>query len=369
MVWLVLLVMSLLIVQRGWAVLQRISLYDCTQFFRILRMLKRLLWLSVGLKVSVGCVAYWAGILEGEPRIAFALGWGLLLLLGEFALLFWRLYPIERFHRGLELSRGDYLRACVSLVFEQVAPLVIAGMGLLTLSYTLKGSWHTQGAFGVLTAGMMGITTVGLAVLFYRRRWLLPIRPLALGASLQSEVQRLAHSVGLRRVEVVVLDGRRARMANAFALSGGRIAITDYLMAHLTEREVLVVMAHEVAHLAQRRRLVRLWLYLFGTAIGLTVGLAPLADHLPKWVGFLLLGLLLLALNLPMVWLRRHHEREADAFAISEYGADTLRSALCKIYALNGRTPHESSDSVHPSLQQRLKWIEKHSTLEGAHTV
>ncbi len=357
--------MSVLLVWRGWALVQHISLREPAEFFRVLRVLKRWVWLSMGLKLGVLFIAYGMSTVRGEPWIALSLGWGLVLLLGEFALMFWKLYPIERFHRGLELSLGDYVRVRISFVFEQVAPLVIGCMGLLTLGYTLKGGWHTEGALGVLIAGAMGMTTVGLAVLFYRGRWVLPVRSLSLTTSLQSEVQRLARSIGLYGVEVVVLDGRRARMANAFALPGGRIAISDYLMANLSEREVLAVLAHEVAHLAQRRRLVRLWVYLLGTAVGLTVGLAPLAERLPNWIGVLLMGILFFALNLPMVWLRHRHEREADAFAISEYGADSLRSALCKIYALNRCDPLESSDSVHPSLRQRLKWIENHSTLGG----
>jgi Zn-dependent protease with chaperone function len=142
----------------------------------------------------------------------------------------------------------------------------------------------------------------------------------------------------------VVLDGRRVRMANAFALSGGRIAITDYLLAHLEPREVLAVLAHEVAHLAQRRRLVRLWAYLLGAAVGLTIGLAPLWERLPNWVGILLMGLLGFGMSLPLVLMRARNEREADTYAVSEYGTEALRSALIKHGSIIGKPRSRPTD-------------------------
>ncbi|GBC93909.1 Protease HtpX [bacterium HR15] len=293
-------------------------------------------------------------------HLAFALCFGFALVLGEFTLLFWWLYPLERVRRGLTLSRGEYLRLRVGLVFEMLAPLLAVALVALAVVSAL---YHPRGrsAGDPLWMGMMGVAGVALGVIYTRRGLMLPVRSLSLAQPLQEEVQRMGRELGVQVRTLLVLDGARARMANAFALSGGRIAITDYLLASLTEREVLAVLAHEVAHLAQRRRLWRLWLLKLGAASGLLLGLAPFWRRLPAWSHLLLMGTLVGCMAAPMRWLRRQHELEADAFAVSQYGADAMKSALQKVAALHG-APKESKKGIHPSLQQRLARLEQFAT-------
>lgn len=326
---------------------------------RALRAIKRLFLLSVGIKAAALFGTLLSGVLYPEPALAGLLVAGLGLLLGEFGAIFWRLYPLERRLRGVEIGVWDYVVMRLGLVFEMAAPLVAGGLMFLSVIYTLRGGYREAGGSGILLAGLMGTGGVAMGVLFFRRRLILPVRPVSLPESLMSEIRRMARELGIRVRDVVVLDGRRMRMANAFALSGGRIAITDYLLAHLEPKEILAVLAHEVAHLAQRRRLVRLWVYLLGAAVGLTVGLAPLWERFPNWVGILLMGLLGFAMSLPLVLLRARHEREADTYAVGEYGAEALRSALLKMAQLNRREAQEQSDRLHPSLQERLRLIER----------
>ncbi|MCS7064755.1 MAG: M48 family metalloprotease [Fimbriimonadales bacterium] len=292
-----------------------------------------------------------------ELQLALALSLGFLLLLGEFALLFWRLYPLERARWGLTLSRSEYLRLRLGLVFETVAPLVAVGLIALAVTCALHGA-QRENAGERLLMSFMGVAGVALGVLYARRGLILPVRTSSLAQPLQTEVQRLGRELGVSVRELLVLDGRRARMANAFALGGGRLAITDYLLAHLAEREALAVLAHEVAHLAQRRRLWRLWLLELGAAGGLIVGLAPIWQQLPAWSHLLLMAMLMVGMAAPMVWLRRRHELEADAFAASQYGADTMKSALLKVAALR-TAPSRGATGIHPSLQQRLAHLER----------
>lgn len=343
----------------GWLILRKAVQGGEGAFKRVSRRLKRILWLSIWLKVGGVVWVIARGETYPKPIWAVALLFCFFLLLLEFGWLFWRLYPLERWFRGVELGMWEYLRIRLGLVFELLAPLVAFGLVALTALYTIQGEHRQHGEWGVVMAGWMGTAGVALAVFYFRGRLFLPVRPVMLPESLMREAERMARDLGVSLREVVVLDGRKVRMANAFALPGGRIAITDYLLAHLEPREILAVLAHEIAHLAQRRRLVRLWFYLLGMALGLTVGLAPVWRGLPGWVGVMLMGLLAWAMSFPMILLRARHEREADTYALSEYGAESLRSALIKTAQLNRRSAQERTDRLHPPLEARLRFIER----------
>ncbi len=324
----------------------------CLPSHRLLALrLKGLLWLSVCLKLGV--------LLAFAPRHALewalALWVGFALVMAEFGWLFWRLYPLERAQRGLALTRGEYLHLRLRLVFEQLAPLMVVGLVGLPVTTLLQGV-VTESPLEGLLLGLTGVVGIAIAVLYVRWGLPLPVRALSVGAHLQAEVQRMGRELGVPVRELLVLDGSRARIAGAFALSGGRIAITDYLLANLTEREALAVLAHEVAHLAQRRRLWRLWLLQTGAAVGLMLGTAPLWQAYACWLNLTLLALLLVGMAAPMLWLRQRHELQADTFAVSQYGADAMQSALLKVAMLRGKPPEKS---LHPGLQRRLRALNR----------
>ena len=326
---------------------------------RVMRRLRRLLWLSIGAKGIV-----WGALYTLSPAIeppVAALG---LLISGgqtllEFAAIFWRLYPRERAERGLTASQRAYLAVRLRPVLDALTPLLTVGLAGLTAHYTLSGAYRDWGGWGALTAGGMGLGTLLMGLGITRRAAPLPVRTVSLAPSLLAEAQRLGNELGVQVREILVLDGTRTRTANAFALSGGRIALTDYLLAMLTERELHAVLAHEIAHLAQRRRLVGLWALLTGAGVALTLASAPFVEWLPRWGLLVLLIVLALGMLAPMLWLRRRHEREADTFAVSQYGAEPLVSALRKLAAIHPRETRRSGDALHPSLQERLQRLQR----------
>jgi Zn-dependent protease with chaperone function len=326
---------------------------------RVMRRLRRLLWLSIGAKGVVWGVLYTLSPAI-EPPIA-ALG---LLLSGgqtllEFAAIFWRLYPRERVERGLTAPQRAYLAIRLRPVLDALTPLLTVGLAGLTAHYTLSGAYRAWGGWGALTASAMGFCALRMGLSLTRRAAPLPVRTVSLAPSLLAEAQRLGNELGVQVREILVLDGTRTRTANAYALSGGRIALTDYLLAALTERELHAVLAHEIAHLAQRRRLVRLWALLTSVGIGLALVSAPFVERLPRWGLLVLLLALALGMLAPMLWLRQRHEREADAFAVSQYGAEPLASALRKLAAIHPRETRRSGDALHPSLQERLRHLQR----------
>lgn len=329
-------------------------------FGRIMRRLKRLLWLSIILKACIGALAYMMGSPLPSPLAAVALITGAALVLGEFWLIFGWVYPLEKAQRHLHASRGEYLLMRLRLVWETLAPFLAVGLGALAFS-DLQSEAYRAGGLGLLSTGAIALGAVLIGVGFVRRPTPLPVRSVPVEAHLLAEAQRMGRELGVVVREILVLDGTRLRNANAFALSGGRIAITDYLLANLTELETLAVLAHEVAHLAQRRRLLGLWVKLLGAGIGVAIAFAPLWEHLPPWGLLFWAGALGVGMMLPLLWLRQRHERDADAFAVSQYGVEPLESALRKIAAIHQRPTHTRGDAVHPALALRLQNLRRHS--------
>jgi len=326
---------------------------------RVMRRLRQLLWLSIGSKGVVWGALYAHGVSMNPPLAAL----GLILSSGqtllEFMAIFWRLYPRERAERGLTAPRREYLAVRLRLVWDALTPLLTVGLAGLTAHYTLSGAYRDWGGWGALAASVMGLCALLMGLGMTRRPAPLPVRTVSLAPSLLTEAQRLGNELGVQVREILVLDDARTRTANAFALSGGRIALTDYLLAVLTERELHAVLAHEIAHLAQRRRLVRLWVLLTGVGVGLTLAGAPFTERLPRWGIIALLTALALGMLAPMLWLRRRHELEADAFAVSQYGAEPLASALRRLAAIHPRDAHRASDALHLSLQERLQRLQR----------
>ncbi|MCS6919138.1 MAG: M48 family metalloprotease [Fimbriimonadales bacterium] len=353
MLWLGLLLVSLCVVAIG-----RMATCAHAPIARLTRQLRRLMWLSIGAKVAL-CVQAHA---QGAPLAALMLAISAVLTLGEFGLIFRWLYPIERAQRNLTATRREYLFTRLGLVWDALAPIATFALGALLLVYLFSGQYAAAGVWGAPVAISIGLGALLSGLSLSRRALPLPVHAAPLAAHLLEEAQRLGREAGVQVREILVLDGTRMRHANAFALSGGRIAITDYLLASLTEQETLAVIAHEVAHLAQRRRLLRLWLLTLSAGVGIAAALAPLGERLPNWATLLWLGLLTVGMTVPVLRLRQRHEREADDFAVSQYGAAPLKNALCKIAAIHLRETDRCSDAVHPALQQRLRRIERHES-------
>jgi Zn-dependent protease with chaperone function len=143
-------------------------------------------------------------------------------------------------------------------------------------------------------------------------------------------------------------DGKRVG-ANAFALPGGGLVLTDQLVKLARhDDEILGVLAHELGHV-QRRHGVRLALQSLGAGvvlIAITGDLGSLSDA---------------AAGLPAVLLRagysRDMEREADAYALARMQQACIAPAryVALLERLNKRTPTRTGllDS-HPGTIERL---------------
>ncbi|MFN3689534.1 MAG: hypothetical protein ACK4UU_01260, partial [Fimbriimonadales bacterium] len=172
MLWLSLALTTIGVLGFGWALTRRwatASPPPSWSWGRVARRLKGLLWLSIVMKAGVGVLGFGLGVKMQPPEAAFALMVGAGLTLLEFGLVFWWVYPCEKAHRGVQASLREYLQGRLRLVWDALAPILAVGLGALTLSYTLSGEYRSQGAWGALTAGVMGISTlaVGLGIIWF----------------------------------------------------------------------------------------------------------------------------------------------------------------------------------------------------------
>jgi len=179
--------------------------------------------------------------------------------------------------------------------------------------------------------------------------------PLADGA-VKTRIEGLLARCGFTAVGLFVMDGsRRSNHGNAYFTGLGRakrIVFFDTLLASLDPSEVEAVLAHELGHHQRRHVMQRIavlagltlvLLWLLGALMrepafytGLGVGTASTAMALALFS--LVLPVFLFPLAPLTSWLSRRHEYEADAFAAHMSSAESLISALTKLYRDNAAT-------------------------------
>jgi STE24 endopeptidase len=254
------------------------------------------------------------------------------------------------------------LSAAIGLVILQVV------YGLLAWS---PGWWWLWGAaiLTLLLVLMVALVPVLVVPLFYR------VRPLE-DADLSRQLLLLATRVGVRATGVLVADlSRKGPAANAAVVGLGRtrrILVSDTLIEGFPRDEVLVVLAHELAHHA-RGHLYQ-GLLLQGGVLVVSLGLAHVAlERLAAPLGLAgaadPAGLPALALILggigfgatPLVaaWSRRL-EREADRVALElTLAPRAFMGAMERLGSLSfaERRPGRLRQLLfhtHPSLEERI---------------
>jgi len=234
--------------------------------------------------------------------------------------------------------------------------------------------WLPVGALLTLTSVVMaGIAPVLIFPLFYT------FSPLAEG-SLRLRIAELCTRARLRFEGIFTFNlSKTTRKANAgFAGIGRskRIVLGDTLVREFSDDEIETVVAHELGHYVHRHILVGLLVGAVSSFLGLFLASRAYAWSL-SWFSFSsvtefaalpLLALWLAAFGLVTTplgnMLSRHHERQADAYAVRLTGRpDAFASALRKLGATNLADPYphplvEFLLYSHPSLSRRLRAVE-----------
>ncbi|MBS0291389.1 MAG: M48 family metallopeptidase [Proteobacteria bacterium] len=252
-----------------------------------------------------------------------------------------------------DLLKSTLVGAVIGL---PIAALILWLMGA-------AGPWWWLWAWGVwmgFNLLLMVVFPLFIAPLFNK------FQPLA-DEALKARVTALMQRCGFKAKGLFVMDGsRRSAHANAYFTGFGaakRVVFYDTLLKQLAPGEVEAVLAHELGHFKHKhitRRLVGMfaisligfallgWLSTRGwfyTGLGVQPNLM-----LSGWPGAApndALALLLFLLAAPvftlfltplMAQLSRHHEFQADAYAVTQASGQDLAAALLKLYQDNAST-------------------------------
>jgi Zn-dependent protease with chaperone function len=256
--------------------------------------------------------------------------------------------------RGIELS----LRETVEPAAWQMTGLVLA-LSLLAVGYTQLAHLEPRGAAACVLAALLAF-----GVFVTRGRDRSGLAPHAVSSGeLRDRVFALASAAGQRLRMLYVVPAARMRLANAFAVRGNVVVLTDHLLAHLSRREIDAVLAHELTHLRLRHPF---WLMLLPTTLWTWALL--FGWMLPGW---LLWPLVLFASLVVYTALPRRFEARADVGAVAmTHDPAALISALARINRLN-RVPLDWGNwtgalLTHPSTLRRARAIARAAGLPAA---
>ena len=227
---------------------------------------------------------------------------------------------------------GYLIDAAKGLGFQLVLGGITA-IGFLKIVRVLPRGWPAAAAgFAVvLTVGLVYLLPVVYEPLFNR---FTPVE-----GAVRDNVLAIAQRAGVRVDDVLVADAsRRTTRQNAYVSGLGatkRVVLYDTLLAKSTPKEIDLVVAHELAHVAHRDVLkstvigsagaallvLLIWRLVSWEALGEWAGASGPGD--PRWLPFLALVLAVTSfVTLPIQnWYSRTIEAAADRTAI-EYTAD-----------------------------------------------
>ena len=224
------------------------------------------------------------------------------------------------------------------------------------------------------------LTSLFACIIPFVMRWAWKGNPLP-DTTLRNRLQQLAESAGFTYQNIVLLQTKRAKLANAWVAGilpkWRTIFLTDYLLEHLSTDEIQNIFAHELGHVKHRHLSKQIaWIVLgFGgqlVLIRLSLFLARFLPEFPAWIS----GLLFVIVNIAIMYLVvqsglmhfwKRMEFEADAYAVElTQQPEVFLQALRKLIQLND-APEDLDTfnemlSTHPNFKARANAIEKLSS-------
>jgi STE24 endopeptidase len=258
--------------------------------------------------------------------------------------------------RGVGLTLRETVIQAICQQAGLVVPLIALGAAVSAL--TVAHDPRTAVTFLVVTiASRLALIRLQLASI--------GLHPHALTTGpLRDRIFALAGQAGVRIGQIYVLPMARTRMANAFALRGNVVLLTDYLLEHLSRREVDAVMAHEIVHLKHHHPFVLRLVVATGLAIPIALATVQ-RGPLPVMASILVLSLIV------FTFVSRRCERIADRGAVRLCrDGDALVTGLARLTRLNTMpldwSPWAGMLLTHPSTRQRAWAIGEEAGLPEA---
>ncbi|KXW55749.1 M48 family metallopeptidase [Ferrovum sp. PN-J185] len=253
-------------------------------------------------------------------------------------------------------------------------PIILAALWMMASlgSYWWLYAWCAWMLFNTL---LLAIYPTWIAPLFNR------FSPLPEG-ELRKKVEQLIKTCGFNASGLFVMDGsKRSSHGNAYFTGFGkakRVVFFDTLLESLDTDEILAVLAHELGHYRLRHVIYRLisifilslaFLALLGWFYTSNWFYVGLGHQIPSNAMALTLFMLVIPIiGFPlqplMSLFSRKHEFEADAYASRYAKADSLISALVKLYKENAATLtpdplHSAIYDSHPPAAIRIAHLDR----------
>lgn len=266
------------------------------------------------------------------------------------------------------LYRRDMTRVIVNTwLFPFCLPIAIAGLADIGRVANIGGlgiAGPEQGLFGavICTLATSSIITLLIPHLF---TWLIG------AGSVDQEIAKIVDQtwrLGSDRVPRILQWPTGCRMANAAVVGlfryGRKLLLTDALLQRLNDRELSMVVLHEMAHCVRFHA----WIRMLPTLIAIALLLSAMTWMSGVWLSltcFFLLVLFVISLVSVCWWTEFDADRTALEVAVrSHQGSDrnsllsehgqTLCDALIKIYGSRNR---KRASWMHPSCEQRIAAI------------
>lgn len=202
------------------------------------------------------------------------------------------------------------------------------------------------------------------------------LRPLD-DSPLKDKIYAFAEKVGYEISKISVIDAsKRSTKLNAYFSGFGkvkRIVLYDTLIEKMSEEEIIAVLAHEIGHNKHKhiifnliQMVLMLSVYILGIMIFLDNEVFSFAFEFSEIsYGFnlilymIFLSVITLIINIPLSYISRKFEYQADAYAAQNYSDEMLISALKVLSRENfsNLTPHPLYVKFyysHPPLKERI---------------
>lgn len=276
------------------------------------------------------------------------------------------------------------LKTWVADLLKGLSLLILIGIPLLAgvlwfMDRHLSGLWWLY-VWLSLAAVQLLLASVFPVLLLPLFNKLVPLEE----GSLRERIEGIARRLKFRISGIYTMDGsRRSTHSNAFFAGLGqfrRIVLFDTLVASLSERELLAVLAHEMGHNLKHHVWTRLSLSAAASLAGLFIlslivdkpwfydafGFSRGSAHAALFIFLKAAGSFTFFFEPLFSTLSRKHEYEADGFAASVVGSpQPLIEGLVKLTRdnLSNLIPHPLYSWVyysHPTTLERIQALERH---------
>jgi Zn-dependent protease with chaperone function len=333
-----------------------------------------IVWMSW---INLGIWLYWISVVNPTELVDF------LLLLAPLGNLVRMALGVLLYSAPPLLSMGACLVAMAPLLSSSKESfrmllnrqLVAQAAVQIPLAIVLVGTGASMGGTG---SGWYATFSLVAAYVVYRGfAWLSwsmnysEVTPLESG-ELFERASALAQKAGVKIARLGLLRTRVPEQANAFAMSGDKIVLTESLVRGLTPREVNAVIAHELGHHKAGHLRVNSSNTLFWVlflAAGPILGWLVSHYHVPAWM--LAVPILPLAFVVMQGWFSRRRELTADARAAEITGDPEGKIAALGRLAQLSRIPVEGRGIMgsilsHPSMENRVLALARRHNIPDA---